>query len=49
MSPASPSTGRRSVRAPREGQHTSRRIEAATTADEVFPLIDAEHRQLGTV
>jgi acyl carrier protein len=29
-----------------EGQHTSQRIEAATTADEVFQLIDAE---LGTV
>jgi hypothetical protein len=25
-----------------EGQHTSQRIEAATTADGVFPLIDAE-------
>jgi hypothetical protein len=29
-----------------QGQHTSERIEAATTADEVFQLIDAE---LGTV
>ena len=29
-----------------EGQHTGQRVEAATTADEVFQLIDAE---LGTV